>query len=162
MENFTIQKVAYFTHFDQKNTHISRCKIVYKCTSATVTVHICTVIVALLYIILIIYNFAPFFLSLLHLQNKRIFSPSSSSSSFDTHTPTVIWEILAFYPYFKKYLAISSVLKLYRFVSLFQYSILVKSSFNEKLAWFKIKLCPTKLKKKKKMHGTQVPFKMPL
>ena len=52
---------------------------------ATVIVHICTVIVALLYIILIISNFAHFF---------PLFSPFvkptplSSASSFDTHTPT--------------------------------------------------------------------------
>ena len=56
-----IQKVTHLTHFDQINTHINGCKIVHKCTSATVTVHICTVIVALLYIILIISNFTPFF-----------------------------------------------------------------------------------------------------
>ena len=35
--------------------------------------HICTVTVAHLYIILIISNFAPFFLSLLHLHNQRPF-----------------------------------------------------------------------------------------
>ena len=36
----------------------------HKCTSVTVTVHICMVIVAFLYIILIISNFTPFFFSL--------------------------------------------------------------------------------------------------
>ena len=39
------------------------------------------------------------------------------------------------------------ILKLYRFVPLFRNSILVKSSFNEKLAWFKIELCLIKFKK---------------
>ena len=29
------EKTLYFTHFDQKNTHISGCKIVHKCTSVT-------------------------------------------------------------------------------------------------------------------------------
>ena len=43
----------------------------HKCTSATITVHICTVTIALLYIILIISNLLLFFLSLLHLQNQR-------------------------------------------------------------------------------------------
>ena len=43
----------------------------HKCTNATVTVHICTVTVALLYIILIISNLLLFSLSLLHLQNHR-------------------------------------------------------------------------------------------
>ena len=33
-------------------------------------------------------------------------------------------------------------MKLYRFVPLFRNSILLKSSFNEKLIWFKIELCP--------------------
>ena len=42
----------------------------HKCTSATITVHICTVTVALLYIILIISNFAHFSVSLFHLQNQ--------------------------------------------------------------------------------------------
>ena len=51
-----IEKTFHFTHFNQKNTHISGYKIVYLCTSATVTVHICTVTVAL-----------TFFFSLLHL-----------------------------------------------------------------------------------------------
>ena len=36
----------------------------HKCTSVTVTVHICMVTVAFLYIILIISNFTPFFFSL--------------------------------------------------------------------------------------------------
>ena len=39
-----IQKTLHFTHFDQKNTHISGCKIVHKYTIATVTVHICTTV----------------------------------------------------------------------------------------------------------------------
>ena len=38
-----------------KKTHINGCKIEYKYTSAIVTVHICTVTVALLYIILILF-----------------------------------------------------------------------------------------------------------
>ena len=38
-----------------KKTHINGCKIVHKYTSAIVTVHICIVIVALLYIILILF-----------------------------------------------------------------------------------------------------------
>ena len=35
-----IEKVAHFTHLEQKNTHISGCKIVHLCTIATVTVHL--------------------------------------------------------------------------------------------------------------------------
>ena len=50
-----IQKVTYFTHFDQKNTCISGYKIMHKYTSATVTVHICIVTVTLLYIILVVF-----------------------------------------------------------------------------------------------------------
>ena len=46
-KSYKIQKVVHFTHYDQKNTHINGCKIVHKCKSATVTVHIYTVIVAL-------------------------------------------------------------------------------------------------------------------
>ena len=46
------EKGSLFTHFGPKNTHISRCKIVDLCTIATVTVHICMVTVALLFIIL--------------------------------------------------------------------------------------------------------------
>ena len=40
-----IKKVTDFTHFEQKNNHISRCKVVHKCTIAIVTVHIAIVIV---------------------------------------------------------------------------------------------------------------------
>ena len=54
-----IQKAFHFTHFDQKNTHISGCKIVHKCTSAIVTIYICTVTIALAFNILV------FFLSLI-------------------------------------------------------------------------------------------------
>ena len=48
-----IEKCAHFTHFEQKNTHISGCKIVHLCTIAIATVHICTVTVALVFIILL-------------------------------------------------------------------------------------------------------------
>ena len=51
-----MQKILHFTHFDPKNTHISGCKIVHKCTIATVTVHICTVNVALAFNILVIFS----------------------------------------------------------------------------------------------------------
>ena len=51
--------------------------------------HIYTFTVALHINILIISNFASFFLSLLHLQNQRIFSTSSSSSSSDIHIPQI-------------------------------------------------------------------------
>ena len=57
-----IQKVTYFTHFDQKNTRISGYKIMHKYTSATVTVHICIVTVTFLYIILVVF-LAPHILS---------------------------------------------------------------------------------------------------
>ena len=54
----------------------------HKCTIATVIVHIYTITVALLYIILIISNFAPFFLSL-HLQNQcRAWFPISNFDIF--------------------------------------------------------------------------------
>ena len=35
-----IEKIAHITHFEQKNTHISGCKIMYLCTITTVTMHI--------------------------------------------------------------------------------------------------------------------------
>ena len=44
-----IEKVAYFIHFEQKNTHINGCKIVPLCTIVTVAVHICMVTVAMMY-----------------------------------------------------------------------------------------------------------------
>ena len=49
-----IQKLFHFTHFNQKYTHISGCKVVHNYTNATVTVHICTVTVARVFTILII------------------------------------------------------------------------------------------------------------
>ena len=54
------KKVRNFTHFEQKNTHISGCKIVHLCTIATVIVHIivhkCTITVALAFIILLVFS----------------------------------------------------------------------------------------------------------
>ena len=35
-----MEKGANFTQFEQKNTHISECKIVHLCTIATVTMHV--------------------------------------------------------------------------------------------------------------------------
>ena len=40
-----MEKVTDFTHFEQKNNHISGCKVMHKCTIAIVTVHIAIVIV---------------------------------------------------------------------------------------------------------------------
>ena len=51
-----MEKVTNFTHFKQKNTHISECKVVHKCTIATVIVYICTVIVACAFNILTIFS----------------------------------------------------------------------------------------------------------
>ena len=61
-----IEKVAHLTYFEQKNTHISRCKIVHLCTIATITMHICTVTVAYAFIILLVFSLyclwcSPFF-----------------------------------------------------------------------------------------------------
>ena len=50
------KKTLHFTHFHQKNIHISECKNIHKCTIASVTVHICTVIVALAFNILVIFS----------------------------------------------------------------------------------------------------------
>ena len=52
VKSYKIEKVAHFTYFEQKNTHISGCKIVHLCTIITVTVHICTVTITLTSIIL--------------------------------------------------------------------------------------------------------------
>ena len=54
-----MEKRANFTQFEQKNTHISGCKIMHLCTIVTITVHICTVTVAYAFNILLV-----FFLSL--------------------------------------------------------------------------------------------------
>ena len=57
--------------FEQKITHISECKLVYKYTIATVTVHICTVTVACVFIILLISRSCFFFsLSLFSVHNE--------------------------------------------------------------------------------------------
>ena len=51
-----IEKVTPFTHSGTKKTHISRCKIVHLYIIATVTVHICTVTIALVFNILMIFS----------------------------------------------------------------------------------------------------------
>ena len=81
-----IEKCAHFTHFEQKNTHISRCKIVHLCTIATVTVHICTVIVACAFVIILI--FVPTFFSLFSLHSQRTQFSSSFSYFSDAHKQT--------------------------------------------------------------------------
>ena len=49
-------KKSFILHIlTQKNTHISGCKNVHKCIIATVTMHICTVTVALAFNILVIF-----------------------------------------------------------------------------------------------------------
>lgn len=53
------EKVTDFTHFEQKNTHISRCKIVHKCTIATEIVHIRTITVACAFNILLFFLSPP-------------------------------------------------------------------------------------------------------
>ena len=49
-----MKKLTDFTHSEQKNTYISGCKTVHKCTITTVTVHICTTTIACAFNILII------------------------------------------------------------------------------------------------------------
>ena len=51
-----MKKVANSAQFEQKNTHISGCKIVHLCTVATVTMHICTVTVTYAFNILLIFS----------------------------------------------------------------------------------------------------------
>ena len=55
-----MEKVTNFAQFEQKNTHISGCKIVYLCTITTVTVriyiYICTVTVACPFNILLVFS----------------------------------------------------------------------------------------------------------
>ena len=86
-KSYKIQKIAYFTYFDQKNTHISGCKIVHKCTIATITVHICTVTIVCAFNILIISD-SLFLFSLSLFSICKTNPPSHVLSSSDTHTPT--------------------------------------------------------------------------
>ena len=51
-----MKKWANFTQFEQKNTHISGCKIVHLYIIGTVTVHIYTVIVACAFNILLVFS----------------------------------------------------------------------------------------------------------
>ena len=56
-----IEKEMNFTHLSHKTSHINPYKTVYIYTFATVTMHICTVIVAMHTIILLISQFRTFF-----------------------------------------------------------------------------------------------------
>ena len=58
-----MEKVTNFTQFEQKITYISGCKLVYKYTIATVTMYICTVTVACVFNILIIFSLSLSLLS---------------------------------------------------------------------------------------------------
>ena len=82
-----MEKVANFTQFEQKNTHTSLCIIVHLCTIATVTMHICTVTVACVFIILLISIHTFFSLSSPCTTNSVTFLSSSSfSSNAHNHT----------------------------------------------------------------------------
>ena len=75
MHNLLKYKNSFILHILAKKTHISGCKIVYLYTITTVTVHICTVIVACVFDILIIFQFGS------------LFSLSSSSkTNFETNS----------------------------------------------------------------------------
>ena len=57
------KKKPHFTHFEpkkKKNTHINGCKSVHKCTTATVSVHIYTITVALAFSILLFFILSTF------------------------------------------------------------------------------------------------------
>ena len=78
------KKVTTFTQFEQKNTHISGCKLVYKYTIAIVIVQICTITVAWAYNILIIFSLSSLPdshlpLSLSSAQLSHLINLSSSS-----------------------------------------------------------------------------------
>ena len=78
------KKTLHFTHFDKKKkkAHISRCKIVHKCTIATAIVYICTVIVILVFNIIVIFS-----LSLALLLSLSTHSPFFSHS----HLTLLLW-----------------------------------------------------------------------
>ena len=76
-----MKKLTDFTHFEQKNTYISGCKIMHKCIIATVIVHICTATVACAFNILIISDSLLFF-SLFFICKTN--PPSHVLSSSDT------------------------------------------------------------------------------
>ena len=85
VKSWKIQKVLHFTHFDQKNTYIIECKIVHKCTSATVTIHICTVTVSLAFILL--FFLSPphtLFFSLVWLSPAALFSSTELHCSLES------------------------------------------------------------------------------
>ena len=73
-----MEKVTNFTQFEKKITHISRCKLVYKYTITTITVHICMITIACVFNILIIFSLSCSLLS---------FSPNSLLVSALTHSP---------------------------------------------------------------------------
>ena len=56
MLNLAKCKKPFILYILTKKTHISGCKIVHKCTNATIIVHICTIIVALAFNILVIFS----------------------------------------------------------------------------------------------------------
>ena len=85
-----MEKVTNFAQFEQKNTHISECKIVHLCTIATVTVHICTVTIACPFNILLVFfsllamlslSLSPDSLFVFALTSPHLNPPSSLPSS---------------------------------------------------------------------------------
>ena len=76
-----MKKLTNFTQLKQKNTHISGCKIMHLCTIATVTVHICTVTIAYVFNILLV-----FFLSLV---STLTFTLTGLSPCLCSHLPSL-------------------------------------------------------------------------
>ena len=82
------KKVTTFTQFEQKITHISGCKLVYKYTIATVTVYVCMITITCVFIILLISHLHLFF-SLFHAQWIQWLSfPHLLFPQMHTNTPT--------------------------------------------------------------------------
>ena len=84
---YKMEKVTNLKLFEPKITHISGCKLVYKYTIATITVHICTVTVACVFIILLISR-SYLFCSLFSVHNKLSDFSSSHLLFPQMHTNT--------------------------------------------------------------------------
>ena len=96
-----MEKWTNFTQFEQKNTHISGCKIVHLCTVATITVHICTVATVTVHICTVTVAYAfnillVFFLSLISALTLTL--TGLSLSLLSPHLPPLFPHLLSLSP----------------------------------------------------------------
>ena len=83
---------SFYTFWQKKKkAHISRCKIVHKCTIATAIVYICTVIVTLVFNIIVIFSLSLALLLSLSTHSPALTEEPHSPFFSHSHLTLLLW-----------------------------------------------------------------------